>query len=105
MLELGMSSNSSKKNDKKIQVKSKDSSKKKRARTRQNDYNNLKSAAHKCHVNVDNVFADTDIKVKHLKEIMNYSHLWLGKGKKVDLDSAEDNRIGEAYKKCYYYGE
>jgi hypothetical protein len=78
---------------------------KKRVRKRQIEYDNLVISADKEHVDVDNVFADIGIKARHLREIMGYSHLIVGKGEKISLSDAKPNRIGEVYKKCYDMGE
>jgi len=64
------------------------------------NYNRLYETARKYGVNVENTFADTSIKRKHLVEIMGYSEL-KSRGRKISIEKASDARIGMTYRNCY----
>jgi len=78
---------------------------KKRIRKKQVEYNKLRRESDRVGINVGNVFEDTGVKIKHLREIMGYTHLFVGRGEKIRLEDAKPTRVGEAYKKCYDMGE
>lgn len=80
---------------------------KKRKRKNQDKYDALAKVADEEGVNVRNALADTNIKIKHLKEIMGYSRLRVGKGPEgfVSIDGAKPERIGRVYQDIYNMAE
>lgn len=78
--------------------------KSKRASKNQTKYKALAELADNMGIDVDNIFADTEIKRSHLRRIMGYKSLRVGRGHDAftGIDNAKPERIGEVYKNCYY---
>ncbi len=66
-------------------------------------YQKLVMEANRMKVDVDNIFADTDTKKRHLRDIMGYKRLRDTEGS-IPLDDCSDSRIGYVYRKAYYSG-
>lgn len=67
-------------------------------------YKVLYEAAMEVRVNPDNVFEDTEIKKRLLREHMEYTKLIVGKGERVLLDDAKKTRVGSVFRDCFYRG-
>ena len=78
---------------------------KKRVRKNQVKYDELREVSNAVGIKVNKVFEDTAAKIRYLRNIMGYTHLFVGKDEKIRLEDAKPNRVGEAYKKCYEMGE
>ncbi|MEK6831028.1 MAG: hypothetical protein AABX77_03275 [Nanoarchaeota archaeon] len=63
-------------------------------------YLRLYSAARDRGINVEDIFANIDIKRRHLREIMGYSTLKISGGN-ISIERANDARVGNAYKRCF----
>jgi len=52
-------------------------------------------------INVEDPFAETETKRKHLQEIYGYNFLWGSGGVRIPISQASQKKVGLAYQQCY----